>query len=1154
MAESADGGADANGSNGAGPRKASVVRKAALERAETGGASGGLYDAYAAKPAPAPAATPVPAGPVAAAPVRVKPAVPAPGGKAAEPVEADSWEDVADGSTPVLRTEAVHAEAPTDGSRQYSRDWLLSLRDKCQQQPDAATMAAILDADLLDRDGRPPAGIPSGMPRSGGGGGRGGGGPGGGGDDKWARGAAGGGTPTGPNRGPAGRGGGTPQGTPAEMASKWERGRMPPPLPDGGQEGRGGGGDRGRGDKRGGRGDTGFTPGGGYPAHLIPAHVRAAPVAPLHKAEAKYVIQRDDDADAKKQRAFKGILNKLTPQTFEKMVELTLELGITAAHHLEGFVDQLFSKALVEPTFCETYAMLCAALQTRLVEPSVDGSTPPKAVEFEKEDPGSETGVAKITFKRVLLNKCQEEFERGDARIREALEDPVAPGDAAAAGEDSAPREPGELTPEKAVVPVTSEARKAAEREDRVMKAKRVMFGNIRFIGELFKVRILSDKIMYSCVEKLLGDSNVTPDEESVEAVCKLMTTIGSLLEAGRVENKAMFNNYFVRFQQLSKDETLSSRHRFMLADLLEMRNNKWRARRKQEGPKKIDDVHRDAAMEAAQAERASFSGGRDRGGGGGGGDARRGGPGGRGGMEVFDRRGGGGPPPRGGPVDSGPPPAGPMRRGMEQDGGLTLGPRGGFASAASQGGGQRGAPPAPRGAPPAAPVPAPRLGAAATPAPRTGAPPPGLSAGPKAVPAPAAAPVKAPTPEPCMSEEELSASIKQVASYFADDGDVAAAEAAVVAWHMPPDGPEQLVVHLVMDGYDRKRYDWPSLARLLVQLSASSQVPPAAVLRGLRRLYDGLEDAACDLPAAPQRLGDLAGALVHAGRLAFSDVAHAIAEASPEGEPPGGLRSAGMALDALAAVLLGVSAAAKAAASADGSDEEGAEAAGVAAMSEVFKTAVAKSGLTLRAFADDDTAANARDEAALAEGVGLTALFPLAPVGAHLKAALQNGEPASEIIAWLDDRIPAASRSDPEYARLVVAAVLSRAAPPVSACTPAEVCANDGYGPLLRHVTAGRAAMRVGAVVGTQTVCQEANHPAGLAVALLEALAGCQAVDTGDITRWADDTKDTGPAKRSMLFSVTKWLVERREAEEQGDRSESEAAEGDEEEEAEDE
>jgi len=875
---------------------------------------------------------------------------------------------------------------------------------------------------------------------------------------------------------------------------------------------------------------------------------------PLHKAEAKYVLHRDVDEDAGKQRAFKGILNKLTPQTFDKMVEQTLALGITAAHHLEGFVDQLFSKALVEPTFCETYAMLCASLQARLVEPPPPGadaatiaSLPPKALEFEKEDPNSETGVVKITFKRVLLNKCQEEFERGDARIKEAMEDtPPANG----AGDDAAsaqPREPGEITPEKpAASSDVDAARKAAQREERVMMAKRIMFGNIRFIGELFKVRMLTDKIMHACVQKLLGEQDVTPDEESVEAVCKLMTTIGAQLETGRPETKPLFNSYFVRCQQLSQDQALSSRHRFMLADLLDMRNNRWRARRKQEGPKKIEDVHRDAAMEAAKAERAG--GGRDRGGGGGGGgsgDARRSSASsGRPGMEVYDRGGRGGQAAgmRGGPVDGGPPPAGPMRRGLEQDGGLTLGPKGGFASSASA---PRAPPPAPRPGSGAAAVPPARTSSGSMPAPRAAGAPPGL-AGPKAA---AAAPptAKPATPEPCMSEEELTTSIKQVASYFADDSDVAAADAQVRQWHMPPDGPEALVLHLVMDAYDRKRYDWEALHRLLVQLTTGSPpaLPPASLARALRRLYDGLEDAACDLPAAPQRLGEVTGALVHARCVTFTDVATTLLEASPEGDPPGALRNAGMALDALAAVLRGIESAGRAAALAAGAEAEAADAQGAGAMAEIFRAAVS-AGLTLRAFADDDTAANARDEADLAQGCGLGDLFPLAPVAAHVKASLQNGEPAAEVIAWLEERIPTPSRSDPEYARLVVTAVLSRAAPPLSACSPEEVCAPDAYGPLLRHVTAGKPGLRVGAVLGAQTVCQEANHPAGLGVSLLDALWGCGAIDMDALTKWADDTKDTGPAKRKMLMSVNTWIMERRleeerEGEHEGEEEEDE-------------
>jgi hypothetical protein len=41
----------------------------------------------------------------------------------------------------------------------------------------------------------------------------------------------------------------------------------------------------------------------------------------------------------------------------------------------------------------------------------------------------------------------------------------------------------------------------------------------------------------------------------------------------------------------LSKEMTLSSRIRFMLLDVLEMRDSGWRERRKKDGPKTIDQV-----------------------------------------------------------------------------------------------------------------------------------------------------------------------------------------------------------------------------------------------------------------------------------------------------------------------------------------------------------------------------------------------------------------------------------------------------------------------------------------------------------------------------------------------------------------------------------
>ncbi len=44
----------------------------------------------------------------------------------------------------------------------------------------------------------------------------------------------------------------------------------------------------------------------------------------------------------------------------------------------------------------------------------------------------------------------------------------------------------------------------SAPQED--LKARRRMLGNIQFIGELFKEKMLTEKIMHECIVKLLGN------------------------------------------------------------------------------------------------------------------------------------------------------------------------------------------------------------------------------------------------------------------------------------------------------------------------------------------------------------------------------------------------------------------------------------------------------------------------------------------------------------------------------------------------------------------------------------------------------------------------------------------------------------------------
>lgn len=58
-------------------------------------------------------------------------------------------------------------------------------------------------------------------------------------------------------------------------------------------------------------------------------------------------------------------------------------------------------------------------------------------------------------------------------------------------------------------------------------QARRRSLGNIKFIGELFKLKMLTEVIMHDCIVKLLKNH----DEESLECLCRLLSTIGKDLD-----------------------------------------------------------------------------------------------------------------------------------------------------------------------------------------------------------------------------------------------------------------------------------------------------------------------------------------------------------------------------------------------------------------------------------------------------------------------------------------------------------------------------------------------------------------------------------------------------------------------------------------------
>lgn len=65
------------------------------------------------------------------------------------------------------------------------------------------------------------------------------------------------------------------------------------------------------------------------------------------------------------------------------------------------------------------------------------------------------------------------------------------------------------------------------ELKDAKDQARRRSLGNIRFIGELFKLKMLTEVIMHDCIVKLLKNH----DDESLECLCRLLSTIGKDLD-----------------------------------------------------------------------------------------------------------------------------------------------------------------------------------------------------------------------------------------------------------------------------------------------------------------------------------------------------------------------------------------------------------------------------------------------------------------------------------------------------------------------------------------------------------------------------------------------------------------------------------------------
>ena len=272
-----------------------------------------------------------------------------------------------------------------------------------------------------------------------------------------------------------------------------------------------------------------------------------APAAPSAAAAVAGPGAADGPLDpATTTRKVKALLNKLTMEKFDKLSDQIIEWANKSEQEQDGatlilVIRLIFEKATDEAAWSEMYARLCRKMMER-ISPNV-------------HDQGVKaTNGAPITggqlFRKYLLNRCQDDFQRGWA-----VKESTAQAAAGKAADDQAQKDANEGKGEGETV-LYSDEYYAAE------KAKRQGLGLVKFVGELFKLQMLTERIMHECIKKLLSNV-INPEEEDIESLCRLLITVGPQIDSEKAHE--YMNIYFARMNEIANGTAVTSRIKYML-------------------------------------------------------------------------------------------------------------------------------------------------------------------------------------------------------------------------------------------------------------------------------------------------------------------------------------------------------------------------------------------------------------------------------------------------------------------------------------------------------------------------------------------------------------------------------------------------------------
>lgn len=251
----------------------------------------------------------------------------------------------------------------------------------------------------------------------------------------------------------------------------------------------------------------------------------------------------------KMKRKIKVTLNKMSPNNFEKLKLELLAIGKESRLALHTLVEYIFEKAWSEVKYTPMYAQLCKFCKLEFENFSYGESS-----ENLDESPSKKANL----FRYDLLVMVENAFHNTSEVVF--------------VGKD----------PETVAALI-----------------KKKTQGNVRFIGELLKVRIIAPKIIQQCVENLLCLTTSNPldvNEDKLEGACLMISTAGACFEKRKLLEET--NKIFTYLQEiLACNQTISAKVKFLIMNLMDERASNWK-KDLTDQPKTVEEIRNEFQQE----------------------------------------------------------------------------------------------------------------------------------------------------------------------------------------------------------------------------------------------------------------------------------------------------------------------------------------------------------------------------------------------------------------------------------------------------------------------------------------------------------------------------------------------------------------------------